>query len=467
MATLGWLKIGVTTDTSQFSKGLKSAAHHLDSFKSTVLGIGASLGVAFGAKAIVDWVHGAADGITEARALGERVGMTAEQFGKLQYAARLSHVDGETLTHSLEKMNEKLGDVAVNGTGPAAEALKRFGLSARSLTAMGTEQAFYTLVGVMEKIHNPMERASVAMDFFGKSGQGVINMVAQGGPRLRAMGEEALALGVALNDVDAAKVAEADVAMLRIGESLQGVANQIAVELAPFVTAIADQMVTWMKSGTKAGSYMAQAIDWVTAAVGGVADVVQVLQTGWHYMQAGFAEAISYILSGIDKAIQAFGWLYEKITGVKLEVTNLAKELSDAFEKSAMGELNAAETTWNKKWGHERVREFVDDLKLKADERATFNAQKTQNFVKGGALEHPKVVEPQFGGALELGSKEAYSAILKSRSMLQNSMQNRIEVNTRTTAEATQRAAAGIGRLNQIFGGKGGDELGRQMASAS
>ena len=271
------------------------------------------------------------------------------------------------------------------------------------------------------------------------------------------MGEQAVALGVAMSDVDNAKLQETHVAMVTIGQAVQGVANQIAVELAPFVTAIADQMLTWMKSGTRAGSYMAQAIDWVTTAVGGVADVVQVLQTGWHYMQSGFAEAISYILSGIDKAIQAFGWLYEKITGVKLEVTNLAKELSDAFEASAIGELNAAETAWNKKWGHERVREFVDDLKTGAEQRATFNARKRRGFAGiGTGVEHPKQVEPQFGGAYEAGSKEAYSAILKSRSMLQNSVQNRIEINTRTTAEATQRAATGIGRMAQLLGDKAG-----------
>jgi hypothetical protein len=365
-------------------------------------------------------------------------------------------------------MNEKLGDVAVTGEGPAADALRRFGLSAQSLTQMGTEKAFYTLIGMMQQIHNPMERASVAMDLFGKSGQPIINMVAQGGPALRAMGEEASALGVALSDVDAAKVAEADVAMTKIGESIQGVANQIAVELAPFVTAIADQFVDWMKSGTKAGSYMAQAIDWVTAAVGGVADVVQVLQTGWHYMQAGFAEALSFILSGVDKAIQAFGWLYEKITGVKLEITNLAKDLSDAFEKSAIGELNAAESAWNKKWGHERVREFVDDLRTGADQRATFNAQKTQAFVHPGALEHPKHIETQFGGALEMGSKEAYSAILKSKAMQTNSVQNRIETNTRTTAEATTRAAVGITKIATLLDtGKKGDALGLSMTAGN
>ena len=115
----------------------------------------------------------------------------------------------------------------------------------------GTENSFYTLVDVLGKIQNPAERASVAVDLFGKSGAAMINMATQGSGQLQAMGEEAVRLGVALNDVDAAKVVESDQAMVKIGESITGVANAIAVTLAPFVTAIADQFVAWMTSGTR------------------------------------------------------------------------------------------------------------------------------------------------------------------------------------------------------------------------
>jgi len=432
-----------------------------------MLGIAGTLGVAFGAKELIGWVHGATSAAAESATLAQRVGLTAEAFGRLQYAARLSHVDGETLTHSLEKMNEKLGDVAINGSGPAYEALRRFGLSARRLTQMGTEQAFFTLVGVMERIPNPMERASVAMDLFGKSGQGIINMVAQGGPALKAMGEEAMALGVAMSDVDSQKLLEADTAMLRIGESIRGVADRIAVQLAPFVTAIADQFVAWMQTGVTAGDRMAQAIDWVATAVGGVYDVIQVVNSGWHLLRMGFNEAASFILSGVQKLIDGFAWLYEAITGVELEVSNLAKEMSEALEAAAVEELGKAEI---KKWGHQTVREFVADLRLAATQRATFQAGKAQAFAGAGrAVEHPKVVDLQFAGAAEMGSKEAYSAILKSRSMQMSNLQNRIEANTRTTAEATSRTADAAARMAQFLGqlaGKGG-EVGRALTAGN
>ena len=290
--------------------------------------------MAFGARELINWVRGAGEAVTETRTLGERVGVTAEAMGKLQYAARLSHIDGEQLTNSLEKMNHKLGEVAITGEGPAADALKRFGLSARTLASMGTEKAFFTLVDVIGKIQNPMERAAVAMDLFGKGGQPIINMAAKGSDALKAMGVEALATGARFNSIDAEKVAEADTAMVRIGESIGGIGNQIAVQLAPFITAVADQMNTWMTSGTKAGDRMAQAIDWVTAAFGGVYDIVQMLQSAWHVMQAGFNEAIAGVLDGINIVVHAFDVLYEKVTGVKSALGESVDAMADGLRRA-------------------------------------------------------------------------------------------------------------------------------------
>ena len=72
-----------------------------------------------------------------------------------------------------------MGDVAIDGAGPAADAS-----AVRDLRQVadgnGDGEAFFTLVGAM-KDPDPIERASFAIDVFGKSGQGIINMAAKGG----------------------------------------------------------------------------------------------------------------------------------------------------------------------------------------------------------------------------------------------------------------------------------------------
>ncbi len=51
--------------------------------------------------------------------------------------------------------------------------------------------------------------------------------------------------------------------------------------------------------------------------------------------------------------------------------------------------------------------------------------------------------------------------------MQQNAIQNRIEVNTRTTAEATQRAAVGIARMADALTRRQGQEVGRELTAGN
>jgi len=470
MATIGWVKIGMATDTSGLSKGARAAVSMVQDLKSQLLGLAGAIGAGFAARGLGDWVKSSITGAAETKVLADRLGISSEAFQKLSYAAGTAHVDSETFAHSIEKMNERLAEVAISGEGPAAEALKRFGISAQGLVAAGPEKSFKLLLGVLREIPNPMERSKVAMDLFGKSGQGMINLAQQGSAGLQKLGDQASALGVAMSDVDTAKLAEADVAFTQIGASIQGVGNSIAVELAPYITAVTDQFINWMSTGTKTSSYVAQAMDWVTTAVGGVADVVQVLQAGFYGLRSVFSGVVADILSGIDWLVQGFGWVFEKITGTKLELTNFFKVWSDNLKESSKADWDQMGQTFGKEWAHNAVRQFVDDVKTGAQQRAELNVKKSEQFRGAGTgVTTPKVVEPGFAGASELGSKEAYSSIVKSKAMGSTTLQNRIEANTRMTAEATTRAATALSSMAQRFDekSKGQGELGTQMTAGN
>ncbi len=145
-------------------KGFRSAGDEIKNFSSRVAGFAtaaaAAAGIALTADALKNYVVGTIEAISETNILAQRVGFSTEGFQRLAYAAKLAHMDGETLATSLGQMSRRLGEVAIEGSGPAADALKRFGLNARVLAAMGPEKAFGVLVGVMERIQNPMERSS-------------------------------------------------------------------------------------------------------------------------------------------------------------------------------------------------------------------------------------------------------------------------------------------------------------------
>ncbi len=406
-------------------------------------GVLAGIGVTLGVKAFSDWIHSSIAAVAEQGKLAKRLGMTTEGFQKLSYAAKLSGIDQDQLTGSLEKMEERLAEVAIEGAGPASEALKRFGVNARVLTEMGGVEAFMTLVSVIEKIPNAMERVKVAKDIFGKSGQGMVNLALQGTDALRNMGVEASALGVAMSGIDNAKLAEANVEFVKIGEAIMGVANSIAVQLSPYITAVSDQFIAWMKSGTTTGSFIAQAVDWITTAIGGVADVLQVVQIGFYSLRSLFDEIVSLMLQGIDKLIQGFGFLYEKITGTHLELTTFFKDWSDLMAGASKADIGTAMDLMGKKWAHNTVRELKNEIELGSQKRAEVAAGKQAGFATPAPVT-AKVATTSFAAAAEQGTAAAYSARIGAQARLFDSKQTMLVENTAKTAAHTERIAIAV-----------------------
>ncbi len=476
MANVGWVKMGITTDVSGLKKGTHSAAEELRRLQEHVLHAAEAFGVFEVAKHAFETIKGSIEAISQTKILAERVGMSAEAFGKLSYAARLAHMDQDSLAVSLEQMSKRLGEVAIEGSGPAADALKRLGLNAGKLARMGNEGAFYKIISVLEGIKNPAERSAVAMDLFGKSGQAMINLVAQGGEEIKRSGEEALRLGVALNQLDTAKVEEADQAFIKLSAAGQGFTNMLAVQLAPYITYVTEKYLDFGYAGTKSATFIARGLDLVQTGMGYVLDVINVGRAAWYGLQSAVTGMFEAQAKGIQMVLQGWNWIIDKLataaewmakfTGQSAEA---AKAIGDAVRGGPVGRGSKAAEEFFANWTEEldRVRKeqigkateafnnvgggkatitnLMDEFVGKANERAKGAADKSKAFVAPGALAHEKVEAQKFGGALDLGSKDAYSSILRSRGMQQG------QTEQRKIASATERTAAGVARTVQVL----------------
>ncbi len=453
MATIGWIKVGVTTDTSKFAKGMHESAKAVGELTEMIKRAAEAYIGWEAAKRIVETVKGTIETISQTKILAERVGMTAEAFGQLSAAAQLAHIDQDSLAISLEQMNKRLGEIAMTGEGKAVQALKRFGLTAQQVANMGTQKAFSTLVSVLESIKNPMERAAVAQEFFGKSGQSMINIAAMGSDKIKEVGAEASRLGTALNGVDTAKVEEADQAMIRLGQASQGFYNFAAATLAPFITELIERYLEWGYSGAKSASFVAQGLDWVVKGIGLAVDGVNLLKVAFYGVQSIISEMFSVFATGIDKMLSGIEWLVEKVSGVKVEFGDFFKNWSADLEKLSKTQAEAGIAAFGQIGkGGENVRKLVDDITGKANEKAKIAAGKTADFAKPGDINANKVQPAFAGGASELGSKEAYSTILRSIGMARGETeQKQIAKHTAATAEAANRSAA---LLEKIAGKK-------------
>ena len=459
MATLGWLKIGTAVDLGPLHKGAHGAAEEIKKLREGIMHVAEVVGLVEAVKGLKEYVVGTIEAIGQTKILAERVGFSVEGFQKLAYAARLAHMDQDTLAVSLGQMSKRLGEVALEGSGPAANALKRFHVEAKDLAKMGPEKAFAVLIRLIEGIQNPMERSAVAMDLFGRSGQGMINIVAMGGKELKELGDEASRLGFALNAVDAAKAVEAEEAMIKLSAATTGFANLLAVQLAPYLTLIIEKYTEWGYAGQKSATWIAKGMAIVEQVMGVVVDSVNVLAGAFYSLRtvvdaviAGITEGfvllldgVKIVLEGMQKIDEMFGngGMWGAAIGGAIKdldgFTDGVKTFRDEMEKAAGVDLGKAMKAFGDVGaGHKMIKDLVDKFEAEANGRAEKAAKKGANFIAPGEL-NAKIEPVKFASAVESGSKEAYSAILGSKGMQQNAQQQ-IALNTKIGADANVQA---------------------------
>jgi hypothetical protein len=421
-----------------------------------------------GAERIKEYVTGAIEGVSQTRILAERIGMSAESFGQLGYSARLAHIGQDELAGLLEQMNRRLCEVAIEGTGPAADALRNFGLSARQVANMGPEGALRKIVEVMQSIQSPAERAKVATDLFGKSGQVMIGLVAKGGEAIKEEAADASRLGFALSKIDSAKVAEAHEGFVKLQLAGEGFANLVVARLSPFISELVNRYIDWGYKGTKSASFITQGMDWVTSAIGRTIDGVHFLEGVFYSLQSAVSKILSKIAGGIDQVVAALDSILNSTASKLLAPElNFVWSLQSANVKKAVAENAEFFRDWSKDLdrvskeeaesaakhfaqvgqGTGTARKLIQDVENAAQERAKAQSDKSDLFNAPGGV-HTKLEAPKFAGAAELGSKEAYSSVLKSRAQaIAMTEQRQIAANTAKTAEAGQQSVLLLSKI--------------------
>jgi hypothetical protein len=152
--------------------------------------------------------------------------------------------------------------------------------------------------------------------------------------------------------------------------------------------------------------------------------------------------------------VQGFGWIVEKITGVKDTMTGFFGAWGDDLDRLAKEQFAAASAAFERIGkGGEGMQGIIDA----ANKRAGLKAETAKAFTAAGVITpdalKPKASEKghEFGGAFEMGSKEAYSSIVRAMfGKSDQGEQKKIAGNTERTAGATERSAA---LLEKMAGG--------------
>ncbi len=305
------LNVVLTAAIGPFASAMGGASSMVDKFggslKNALLSPIGLITSALSAGAFIAGIKNAAQRIDDIAKSADRLGISTQSFVGLSHAAELSGSSAEELRGGMEKLTKKVEEAA-QGSKTAQASFTAMGLSVQQLAGMAPDEQFKAVADAVNGLGTQGQKTAAIMDVFGKSGGNLTATLAEGSAGLNAMTEEAVKLGIAVTRVDAAKIENANDALSKAHEVLQGVFDKIAVKIAPFVEAIANAFVDTAKSTNGFGNVIDNVMNFAIKAAGFVADAWQGLKIIWHALLIGVAELGKGILKVADWADFAAKW---------------------------------------------------------------------------------------------------------------------------------------------------------------
>jgi hypothetical protein len=144
--------------------------------------------------------------------MSQRLGISAEAWSELAFAARQAGATTDSLEMSLRKMQDVIVGAGM-GSESAAKALGSIGLFARDLLGLAPEDQLEVIADRVASVSDPAARTAIALDLFGRNAGKLLPLLAGGARGLRAARDEARRLGISIGTAEAA-------AADRLGDSL-------------------------------------------------------------------------------------------------------------------------------------------------------------------------------------------------------------------------------------------------------
>lgn len=203
-------------------------------------------GLATGAAAgIFGLAKSTADLGDEAAKTANKLGMNAEAYMELRYAAERTGMSGDKFSKTLESMSRRIGQAA-EGTGEAQRALEQLGLSAHELRVMSPEEQLETIAREFQHLEHSADRSAIAADLFTRQGIDMINMLEQGPEGMRQLRDAGREAGAVLGDEAREDAERFQDGLLRMQTTLSGLRHMLGAQLMPVVTNVMDNISNYV-----------------------------------------------------------------------------------------------------------------------------------------------------------------------------------------------------------------------------
>ncbi len=287
--------------------------------------------------------------ISKLKDTASMLGIATDKLGGLRHAAEATGVATSNLDLGIRRMNRRISEAAQGG-GPAATALDQLNLSAKELVALSPDQQFLRISEAMKGIPNQSDKLRLAFKLFDSDGAALLNTLALGKDGIQGMMEEAKKLGIALDEIEVAKVAAADEAMRMLSVSTEGLTNHLTVSLAPAIQVVSGYFTDWL-SGSAEGihSVKSQTDGWLES-FGLFMDVFQMISSAWYGVQSAITKGISDIMGFFEELAWAADKVSEFLTGSSLGIIDTLAEIKKDLNLLSEEQWQKSKDVFNQDW---------------------------------------------------------------------------------------------------------------------
>jgi hypothetical protein len=245
------------TAEDKTGRAFKSVRKNIGATAKTLGGFGKTLGAVVGAGSIgglAAMVKRSIDAGDRIQKLSLTLGASTRALSELGHAAQISGTDLETVARSMSQM-QRTAVEAADGTKSYADAYAKLGINVKDFLGLAPDAQLEVMADRLAEIKNPAEQAAIAMELFGRGGKAMLPLLKGGAENMRAMREEAKKLGLSLSQEQADSMAAANDATTRLAGAFRGLANTLAVDMAPHLTDMLDglrEIVPMAAAGARA-----------------------------------------------------------------------------------------------------------------------------------------------------------------------------------------------------------------------
>ena len=280
---------------------------------SVLKGVGAALGTAMAAigtgavaagKKLYSMANDVAAAGDEVDKMSQRLGLSREAYQEWGYVLSQSGVDINSVQVGMKTLTNTIDD-ARNGTETAVTKFERLGISMADLENKSREDIFAMAVAGLQNMTDETEKAALANDMFGRSGQEMIPLLNQSAESTQELIDKAREMGLVLSDDAVTAAVNYTDSMDTLKRTFSGVKNQISAELLPGFTSILDGLSGLLVGQDEASAKIQDGAREIVDVIGGIMpQITDILLTLVMAIAEIAPEIIVALITGITENIE-------------------------------------------------------------------------------------------------------------------------------------------------------------------